>query len=31
MIRSFNNIFPKVHQTAFVTDDAIVIGDVEIE
>jgi gamma-carbonic anhydrase len=30
MIRSFNNIFPKVHQTAFVTDDAIVIGDVEI-
>ena len=30
MIRSFNNIFPKVHQTAFVPDDAIVIGDVEI-
>ena len=30
MIRSFNNIVPKVHQTAFVTDDAIVIGDVEI-
>ena len=30
MIRSFNNIFPKIHETAFVTDDAIVIGDVEI-
>lgn len=30
MIRPFNNIFPRVHDTAFVTDDAIVIGDVEI-
>ena len=30
MIRSFNNTFPKIHETAFVTDDAIVIGDVEI-
>ena len=30
MIRSFNNIFPKIHETAFVTDDATVIGDVEI-
>ena len=30
MIRPFNDIHPKIHQTAFVTDDAIVIGDVEI-
>lgn len=30
MVRSFNEISPKVHETAFVTDDAIVIGDVEI-
>jgi len=30
MIRPFNNIFPRVHDTVFVTDDAIVIGDVEI-
>jgi carbonic anhydrase/acetyltransferase-like protein (isoleucine patch superfamily) len=30
MIRSFNDKTPKVHATAFITDDAIVIGDVEI-
>jgi carbonic anhydrase/acetyltransferase-like protein (isoleucine patch superfamily) len=30
MIKSFNDIQPQIHDTAFVTDDAIVIGDVEI-
>ena len=30
MIRPFKNIHPKVHESAFVADDAIVIGDVEI-
>lgn len=30
MIEPFNGIYPKIHETAFVTDDAIVIGDVEI-
>jgi gamma-carbonic anhydrase len=30
MIKPFNGIEPKIHETAFVTDDAIVIGDVEI-
>ena len=30
MIRPFNKIFPRGHDTAFVTDDAILIGDVEI-
>lgn len=30
MIRSFRNINPRIHETAFITDDAIVIGDVEI-
>ena len=30
MIRPFNNIHPKIHETAFITDYAIVIGDVEI-
>src|SRR5690348_6563561 len=30
MIKSFQNTHPKIHETAFVTDDAIVIGDVEI-
>ncbi len=30
MIKPFNSIRPKVHETAFVADDAIVIGDVEI-
>jgi len=30
MIRSFNDKRPEIHQSAFVSDDAIVIGDVEI-
>ena len=30
MIRPFNNIHPRIAESAFVTDDAIVIGDVEI-
>lgn len=30
MIKSFQNLAPKIHETAFVADDAIVIGDVEI-
>lgn len=30
MIREFNGIAPKIDPTAFITDDAIVIGDVEI-
>ena len=30
MIKSFNQKSPRVHETAFVTDDAIVIGDVEV-
>ncbi|MEP6945174.1 MAG: gamma carbonic anhydrase family protein [Acidobacteriota bacterium] len=30
MIRSFKTIDPKIHETAFIADDAIVIGDVEI-
>ena len=30
MIKSFQNIHPKIHETAFVTEDAIIIGDVEI-
>ena len=30
MIKPFNNIHPKIHETAYVADDAVVIGDVEI-
>ncbi len=30
MIKPFKNIEPKIHETALVADDAIVIGDVEI-
>lgn len=30
MIKSFQNKHPKIHASAFVADDAIVIGDVEI-
>ena len=30
MIKPFGNTNPKIHQSAFITDDAIVIGDVEI-
>lgn len=30
MIRKFQTIFPKIDDTAFIADDAIIIGDVEI-
>lgn len=30
MIKPFNSISPKIHETAFIADDAIIIGDVEI-
>ncbi len=30
MIKSFQNTHPKIHETAYVTGDAIIIGDVEI-
>lgn len=30
MIRNFNGVTPRVDPTAFITDDAIIIGDVEI-
>lgn len=30
MIKPFQNLHPKIHETAYVADDAIVIGDVEI-
>jgi len=30
MIKSFQNLHPKIHETTYVTDDAIIIGDVEI-
>jgi carbonic anhydrase/acetyltransferase-like protein (isoleucine patch superfamily) len=30
MIQSFQNLSPKIHESAFVADDAIIIGDVEI-
>ena len=30
MIQAFKDISPKIHRTAYLTDDAIVIGDVEI-
>jgi gamma-carbonic anhydrase len=30
MIKSFAGKHPKIHETAFITEDAIVIGDVEI-
>src|SRR5258707_4530360 len=30
MIKPFKNISPKIHETAFITEDAIVIGDVEV-
>jgi len=30
MIRPFSSIEPKIHATAFVADDAVIIGDVEI-
>jgi len=30
MIKSFQNLHPKIHETAFVAENAIIIGDVEI-
>ena len=30
MIRNFNGIEPRIHETAFVTEDAIIVGDVQI-
>lgn len=30
MIKPFQNLQPKIHETAYLTDDAIVVGDVEI-
>lgn len=30
MIRPFNGIEPKIHDTVFVTDDCVIVGDVEI-
>lgn len=30
MIKSFQNLSPKIHETAFVADNAVVIGDIEI-
>ena len=30
MIKPFKGVPPRIHETAFITDDAIVIGDVEI-
>ncbi|MGB7208994.1 MAG: gamma carbonic anhydrase family protein [Pyrinomonadaceae bacterium] len=30
MIKPFSNITPTVHETAYIADDAIIIGDVEI-
>ncbi len=30
MIKSFENLAPKIHETAFIAENAVVIGDVEI-
>jgi len=30
MIRPFNGISPRIHESAYFTDDAIIVGDVEI-
>jgi len=30
MIKSFQNIAPKIHETVFIAEDAVIIGDVEI-
>ena len=30
MLKPFNNITPNVHETAYISDDAIIIGDVKI-
>jgi len=30
MIKSFQGVMPKIHETAFIAEDAVVIGDVEV-
>jgi gamma-carbonic anhydrase len=30
MIKSFQNFAPKIHETAFIAENAVIIGDVEI-
>src|SRR5215211_7326787 len=30
MIKSFQNLHPKIHETAFIAENAVIIGDVEI-
>ncbi len=30
MIKNFQNLYPKIHETAFIAENAVVIGDVEI-
>lgn len=30
MIKSFQNIVPKIHESAFIAENAVIIGDVEI-
>ena len=30
MIKSFNNLRPKIHETAYIADDTFIIGDVDI-
>jgi len=30
MITNFQNLYPKIHETAFIAENAVVIGDVEI-
>jgi carbonic anhydrase/acetyltransferase-like protein (isoleucine patch superfamily) len=30
MIKAFNNISPRIHETAFIAENAVIIGDVEI-
>jgi gamma-carbonic anhydrase len=30
MTKSFQNLSPKIHESAFIADDAIIVGDVEI-
>ena len=30
MIKNFQNLYPKIHETAFIAENAVIIGDVEI-
>ncbi|MDQ3132674.1 MAG: gamma carbonic anhydrase family protein, partial [Acidobacteriota bacterium] len=30
MIKNFQNLHPKIHETAFIAENAVIIGDVEI-